>query len=54
MKLFNDDDYDPMEDYEFSLMHHEDDDYWPYGVLRGRDYDEDDEELKEDNDAQDI
>lgn len=25
MKHFKDDDYDAMKDYEFSLMHHEDD-----------------------------
>lgn len=48
MKHFSDDNYDPMKDYEFSLMHHDDDDYWPYGVLRGRSYDEEDDDLMDD------
>lgn len=45
MKMFSDEDHDPMKDYEFSFMHHDDDNYYYPNIIRGRNYDEDDEEL---------
>lgn len=50
MKHFQEDGYDPMKDYEFSIMHHEDDDSIndnydkPIGGFHNDDFYEDDYE----------